>query len=77
MYKYLALTVTLLITIPLTAHAQLPAKPPEGADYKVITIKSPRDGKPVHLLVCNNGTTQCTYNGNNCAKPEKCRTPTL
>lgn len=33
----------------------------EGAEYRVLTVKSPVDGQPVHLLVCNNGTTECTY----------------
>lgn len=61
MYKSLVVAVTLFSILPLTANAQSVAKPPEGAEYQVITIKSPRDGSPVHLLVCNNGTTQCTY----------------
>jgi hypothetical protein len=60
-YKHLFVAATLFSMFPLTVGAQSAAKPAEGAEYKVITVKSPRDGKPVHLLICKNGTAQCSY----------------
>lgn len=57
----LAVTAVLLLALSsASAQAQV-AAPPEGSEYKVVTIKSPIDGKPVHLLVCNNRTTACNY----------------
>jgi len=52
--------VLLLTLFSAAAQAQV-ATPPEGSEYKIVTIKSPIDGKPVHLLVCNNRTTNCDY----------------
>lgn len=62
MYRVVFMFALSLVSI--IAAAQTVATPPDGADYRVITVKSPVNGQPVHLLICNNGTTECSYKWN-------------
>jgi hypothetical protein len=55
---------TALSIAAFSTMAQTTATPPEGSDYQVLTVKSPINGQPVHLLSCANGTTDCAYKWN-------------
>lgn len=59
---YLAVALSIAA---LGAVAQTAAVPPEDAGYRVLTVKSPINGQPVHLLSCLNGTTDCAYKWEN------------
>lgn len=56
------LAVALVVALASgSVFSQSAAKPADSAEYKVLTVKSPVNGQPVNLLVCNNGSANCAY----------------